>query len=164
MSSARRPSERALRKAGPHQAVLKAEQDAALGAVRSAGVQHYAALLLAAGFTRELHDLQVDARFQARDLLATACELICSGCGLRRQVASRRFLGLDGHVVPMYLLNMSEPTTTPTMKISIDPDFEADLVQCMVKMKPTDEHGRVRSITIQDAIREAVHQMAKRSK
>jgi hypothetical protein len=53
---------------------------------------------------------------------------------------------------------MSEPIV---VKVRIDSDAEKDLVHCMAKMKPTDDDGRVRAITIQDAIREALRRMAR---
>lgn len=74
-------------------------------------------------------------------------------------------LALDGQTFPMYLQTMPDAQTeTPTIKISIQQDFEADLAQCMAKMGPRDSSGNLRSITIQDAIREAVRRMAKGGK
>ena len=46
-----------------------------------------------------------------------------------------------------------------TVKVTLGPEDQDALAQCMSRMKPTDEDGRVRSITMPDAIREAIRRM-----
>jgi hypothetical protein len=47
------------------------------------------------------------------------------------------------------------------VKVALEPDDQEALMRCMAKMDPKDAEGRLRSITIPDAIREAIRRMAK---
>ena len=64
-----------------------------------------------------------------------------------------------------YLTATGPECTIPTMsnemtvKVTLGLEDQDALAQCMSRMKPTDEDGRVRSITMPDAIREAIRRM-----
>jgi hypothetical protein len=48
-----------------------------------------------------------------------------------------------------------------TVKVTLSETDVDALAQCMARMKSTDDDGKLRSITIPDAIREAIRKMAK---
>lgn len=50
--------------------------------------------------------------------------------------------------------------TALIVKVALDETDVDALSKCMVKMNPRDEYGRLRSITMPDAIREAIRHYA----
>ena len=55
----------------------------------------------------------------------------------------------------------TRPMSEMTVKVTLSETDVDALAQCMARMKSTDDDGKLRSITIPDAIREAIRKMAK---